>query len=394
MSRKCFFSLLMMLAMQAAVLSVAQATDCSDTAYGVSTMRGDAQYPPGWLDDVSPIEISRPDEFVYGVIDGTVLPQQFLHIKAKLRNRMERQIMAGTLRAAARYRKRVDYQPDLTADPPTADSREEVFSASLSLPIAIDGLASDTPQSFTFDFSDDPIPAGITDLILIVTFQGEVEGVDEPLFVFGIKDLNEPTHFAIWNLRDYYAFWGEPRSVTSILNNQADYDQVVETCPTSPDIFLREDLIFTSVYIGFHSESGQDPVFTVEYSDLHPGRYGRIIVLLDVGQDDPFYLYRENHYAGGCTVGNYDPSVPLDPFADCAPAWSLKEGAAVYQQNNQGFRASDMRTTRQTIRTHELSGHIGYCPWDGYFETAWTLLHQQIPPANDAPVGAAAINFP
>ncbi|MBC2712017.1 MAG: hypothetical protein HGJ94_13845, partial [Desulfosarcina sp.] len=72
------------------------------------------------------IQISPPDEYIYSVIDGGGADQQFENIKAKLHNTTPDEAMLdGTLVAVARYKRRIDYVPDLSAnEPPLASSRE------------------------------------------------------------------------------------------------------------------------------------------------------------------------------------------------------------------------------------------------------------------------------
>ncbi|MBW2170293.1 MAG: hypothetical protein JRG69_13745, partial [Deltaproteobacteria bacterium] len=86
------------------------------------------------------IEILALEGFLYSIIDGSISPQQFTYIKANLRNVTPKekneqgdiisyeQMGPGTLIAVAKYKKRTDYQPDLSTDPPTAGSRDEFFS--------------------------------------------------------------------------------------------------------------------------------------------------------------------------------------------------------------------------------------------------------------------------
>ncbi len=398
MTKKLFLSALTVLAIQLTVLSPAAANECADKAYGVATLRGDAQYPEGWLANFSTIEITPPDEFVYGVLDGSADPQQFLHIKAKLRNLMDTQMGAGTLRAAARYRKRIDYQPDLSADPPTKDSMEKAFSASLSEPISIDALSSDLPQTFAFDFSNDPIPAGITDLYFIATFKGEIEGLDGTGVAIGIKDLNEPTHYAIWNFNDYFAFWGEPRTIASILSNPDDFNRIEDSCPVTASIIeLYEYSSDRSVYIGFNPEQTTTPIYVAEFL-LPPGHFSRMIVLLDVGRDDPYYILRQDYWGtSSCTAGNLNPDDPLWPTSGCKPYWSLRQGAVVNQDNGEGFQSYDTIITRQSVNTHDKSGSLYFCTdvWNpGIEQTFFGIFNQTVPPANDQTVGATAINFP
>jgi hypothetical protein len=108
---------------------------------------------------------------------------------------------SGKLLAVARYKKRTDYQPDLSTDPPTAASREDHFSYSVSYPIEITELSSTEPTEFIFNFSD-PIPAGITDLYLHVVFKGTLGNEIGTAIAVGMKDINEPQHIILVNSTD------------------------------------------------------------------------------------------------------------------------------------------------------------------------------------------------
>ncbi|MBW1911367.1 MAG: hypothetical protein JRJ11_17800, partial [Deltaproteobacteria bacterium] len=117
------------------------------------------------------------------------MPQQFTYIKANLRNvTPDEQMGPGVLTAVAKYKKRTDYQPDLSTDPPTAGSREEFFSYSVSDSVFIYSLDSGTSTAVTFNFSNQPIPAGITDLYLQVIFKGTLGNEQNTGIAVGMKD--------------------------------------------------------------------------------------------------------------------------------------------------------------------------------------------------------------
>jgi len=236
---------------------------------------------------VALLEITPPERFVYSIIDGSMTPQQFTYIKAKVMNtNAEFAIGEGSLQAVARYKNRTDYEPDLSTDPPTEGSREEYFSYSVSAPIDLTSLSSETPQEFNFDFSANPIPVGITDLYLQVEFTGNIN--DEPgSLALGIKDLSEPTHISVSNSTDRFYL-----------------DYVLRTSDeikADPSLLARVDLdgdgvpnedgepyidpFDLSIGVALYPSDGIPPDpedYSAIYFDMLPGGYGKIIMLTDM----------------------------------------------------------------------------------------------------------------
>src|SRR4030067_372328 len=62
----------------------------------------------------------------------------------------------------------------ISTDPPTQTSREPEYSYSVSAPWTLSSteisFINTAPTEFTFDFTNSPIPAGITDLYLLVVW--------------------------------------------------------------------------------------------------------------------------------------------------------------------------------------------------------------------------------
>jgi hypothetical protein len=248
------------------------------------------------------MEITPPDQFVYAVIDGGIVDpdnsyvvengtivdtQVFTKIKAKVRNisPFEKDaegnpltyetIGAGNLIAVARYKRRNDYLPDLANDPPQADSRESIYSYSVSAPVSITSLVTATAQEYPFDFSENPIPASITDLTLQVVFRG-ILGDEQDGIAVGMVDLNEPQHLTFWNDTDYFLLNGVPVKAE-------DSNDPYVTDPYS----LSEDLGFSA------EDTNIDPPVIATINSLPPGRYSRLIVLTD---SDPTYYATNRVY--------------------------------------------------------------------------------------------------
>lgn len=233
------------------------------------------------------IEITAPSRYVYGIIDGSVVPQQFKQLKAKIRNTTTGEAMGnGIIHAVAKYKKRIDYMPDLSADPPSAASREEDFSYSVSAPMAIASLSATTPAEFIFDFSNSPIPAGITDLYLHVVFKGTLGNEENNAVAVGMKNLMEPMHHVFWNLTDMFSLNGHLYTADQI---RSDPD-LTDFVDHDDDGYLNEtmegeayidpyNVDFMIGYYGAYPPTGL--IFSATVDQLPPGRYIRLISIVD-----------------------------------------------------------------------------------------------------------------
>lgn len=354
----------------------AWAGPCAENAYGLSTLRGDAQYPPGW--NVGPIKISPPDEFVFAIIDGAAQPQQFVHLKAKLQNRLVDYPMgAGTVTAVARYRKRTDYQPDLSTDPPGEDSVEEDFSSSISAPVTVSEIPLDTPVALTFDFSAEPIPAGITDLFLLVLFTGQIGEITNPITVVSFKDLNEPMHFTPGNSKDLFLFEYQVKYTQSVLDDP-DMMAYIEEEYWTFYIYMyhcyRHANSIENCYIGFTAESTDTPIYVASYQDLEPGRHGRIIAILG---EDGFYIHERRERIGDCQYGE----------TGYFPADSV-----INQIDASGF-SNTAPISWRGIKAHQFHALLYAYPEVENFMLYRDMISAMPPPSLD-PVPAASISFP
>ncbi len=224
------------------------------------------------------LEITAPDDFVYGIIDGSSNPQQFTKIKAKIKNISPREkdnqgniisydaIGSGEVRAVVRYKMIPDYQPDLTKLLLEDEMRLVDYSYSVSSSNDIGGISHDAPEELLFDFVDDPIPAGVTDLCLFVIFKGTLGNEADNAVAVGMKDLNEPEHLAYWNNTDYFQLNGELKKAGEI---STFYGYIY---PHD----ISEELTF---YGNNQNPDTASVVATIQ--DLPPERYSRIIILID-----------------------------------------------------------------------------------------------------------------
>lgn len=224
------------------------------------------------------LDVIMPDRIVYAIADGSAVPQQFTTIKAKVLNTTPNEAMgAGTLVAFAKYKKRIDYQPDLSADPPTAESREADFSYSVSAPITIASLP--TMTEFTFDFAQSPIPAGITDLYLFVVFKGTLGNETDTAVAVGMEDLYEPLHITVWNSTDRFYLDNVLRTREEILNDPALLSRVDHDGDGSPDERINRYSVSTD--LAFAAAPLWAEPYQVSYYSMPPGGYGRLLLLAD-----------------------------------------------------------------------------------------------------------------
>ncbi len=304
------------------------------------------------------LEITAPEAFVYSVIDGSVGPQQFIHIKAKVKNitpgdRDENgnvltyeDMLAGTLVAVARYKKRTDYEEDLSTDPPTADSREDDFSYSVSAPVEITSLSDSDPEEFTFNFTESPIPAGIMDLYFQVIFQGTLGNEPDNAIAVGMKDLNEPMHICFWNATDRFYLDGVLRTGQEIRNDPA----LLERVDIDGDGIVNEtgepyiDPYDLDTEVAFYSPTDTPPnYYHASYLPLPYGRHGRVIMLTDA---PTFYLriHREST----------EPSETINAVILCSGVSN--------QEDNEGILHNTQVSTFRGIIQHQWWAYARYSP--------------------------------
>ncbi|MCP4351648.1 MAG: hypothetical protein GY795_39790 [Desulfobacterales bacterium] len=287
------------------------------------------------------LEISAPEKALYSITDGSQLPQQFTHISATVENtscKGNEEIGEGTIQAVAQYRKRTDYQPDLSADPPTADSREPEYTCSVSAPTEITSLEG--AQEFRFDFSGDPIPAGITDFYLLVVFRGTLGKEKDTGVAVGLKDLNEPHHITIWNSTDRFYFYGGLYTAEEIRTTPELAEKLTP--------FLGIDPVQMNQYATFY----QDGEFQVSYMPLPPGRHGRVIILSDASRV-------------------YTNFVDYDPDKDKWETYPCYLYPVIHQEDSIGFLRTHPGSLRG-VKTNSWYMVYQFHPYeDGILEAAW-----------------------
>jgi hypothetical protein len=259
------------------------------------------------------LEITAPDEYVYALIDGSVIEpgktqQEIKQIKARIRNNSAKEkdeqgniisyepIGQGQLQAVAKYRVIPDYHADLSGDPPTYDEMKDVeYSYSVSAKVDIASLSSDASEEKVFDFFENPIPVGITDLYLQVIFKGTLGNEENIAVAVGMKDLMEPYHLSILNTSDVFCidnniYTAAQIKTTPALRAMVDFDHdgiVNEYWEGEPYIDPHDEYRKVAIF----STTGEFSCYQATYSLLPPGRHGNIIFLID----EPEFLLRSNY---------------------------------------------------------------------------------------------------
>ena len=154
----------------------------------------------------------------------------------------------------------------MSNDPPTPPLVDPGFSYSVAGSITLNSddisALNSGPNEFTFDFTNSPIPAGITDLYLQVVFKGTLGNEVDSAIAVGMKDISEPTHINLWNTTDYVYSAGQLRAADD--SEKITLDERIAFCP------------------------GQWPPqdvndYQVQYMPMEPGQFGRIIFISDPG---------------------------------------------------------------------------------------------------------------
>jgi hypothetical protein len=254
------------------------------------------------------LEITRPDENVYSVIDGSQ-SQNFIKLKAKVKNiTPDEEAGSGYLYAVAKYRVRGNYLPDLSNGAPLANDRLPGTQYAVSKAIFIDNavneirLRSDLPNTYLFDFSESPIPASATDLVLMTVFKGTLGYEQDVAVAIGNIDILEPLHHVYFNLTDMYG----------IDNNLYTSGYI----RTRPELMNRVGSAYIDPYpmtikVAYVNDAPPNPIVSPEtyvaMGYLQPGEHIRLVLLSDAptymkvteidsiepGDDSRYLYYRE-----------------------------------------------------------------------------------------------------
>ena len=185
------------------------------------------------------------------------------------------QVSGGSLHAVAVYKIIPGLLDDLSNFPEDSTALAslmagEPFTSSVSAAIPVGSLSFQQAMTYTFDFTDEPIPAGVTDLYLAVYYEGAAQEDQSSITCLGGKDMNEPQHITFWNYTDYF-----------LLNGAAVKADDIRDDP-DVDLYGYIDPHRISEFLGFSAAYPfVNPPTVVSIELLDAGRYSQLIILTE-----------------------------------------------------------------------------------------------------------------
>ena len=242
------------------------------------------------------LEISLPDEGVYGIVDHAVANQAniqgFNTIKLKIKNTTPDVILeddskhpqpmtGGKLVAVAKFKRNTCYDPSLVGEfrYPDAETtwnnctrgnyRSETEKIVVSQPVEDVSLTANATEQYSFTF-DDPIPINATNLYLQVVYRGPL-GEENDAVVVATKDIFEPTYYTYFNGTDFYMIDGVFKTYDEINNDPYLQEKIPGIVKADIDSWDLEKY-------KFWFEPGHS---IVRFNQLEPGKYVRFVYLTD-----------------------------------------------------------------------------------------------------------------
>jgi hypothetical protein len=282
------------------------------------------------------MEISLPEEGVYGVVDHAVEKTKgvdgFRLIKLKLKNTtpeinsvrgvIAQHMSNGEFRAVAKFRRNTCYTADLKGQIGTvgqgasprvnevAACRSAVDEIVVSAPsIDATALNAGVTKTLSFDFSANPVPIEATDLFIQVVFKGTL-GEELGAVAVGTKDVSEPTFVSLLESSDYRLcsasyINGPPDDGSDPIgcarwNPDAGDSPIVQPEPSDPDgwRFRAWKTPEYGRWFGFHDAQNKNVVVARLPDGLPPGSYVRLGVIAAADNQPLILSY------GGATNSN------------------------------------------------------------------------------------------
>lgn len=322
------------------------------------------------------LEISRPDEQVYGVVDHATTHQTdalngfvgFDKIKVKVKNATANNeaINGGRIVAVAKFHRNGCYKEDLsgefTAGGPACNdyptpTEEIVVSSNEFTGITLDS----TPRPFTFTFAPRQIPLNAMDLMIQVVYRGPL-GNDADEIAVGTVDVFEPTYLAVFNSTDqllYNGTWTDTTSPSLLPALDKNNDGRLD---------VQYDRANMDIYFGFTDGfGGANPMGFA--SQLPPASYFRVVMLTD----------RSPYPA---------PIQTLGPAFNTASIYLFTPETNQFNVDTGGYRVAQFSNLR------------GIPSWDSLtlyrsepFQNGDLTLLPPLPDANKAPVPLTTLTF-
>lgn len=221
------------------------------------------------------IEIAAPDAYAYAITPYVAGEGGFARMEMKVRNATPgEQSGAGTIQAIVRYR--TEYWVDPLLYPGYTLGGPVSYAVSAPQEVEL----SDEFQLLSFDFGENPIPAKITDVSLVVAFRGPLIGSDHTEIdgiLVGGKDLYEPDYFVVGNSMDYDCYGDALYDTLDLDRQQRDLNG-----DGAQDLFGPWELVGNYVRVGespYPVPSSSD--FSFQVPELDYAQYGGFVVLQD-----------------------------------------------------------------------------------------------------------------
>jgi hypothetical protein len=246
------------------------------------------------------IDISAPDEGVYGLIDHAVEKDKdtggFDTIKLKLKNSTPNQTMSGgTVVAVLRFHRNSCYRDDLSGEPGVPGVDEEVcreIGDDIVVSEPQKGASIDTtPRQFKFTFAK-KLPINATDVRLQVVYRGTL-GSETDAIAIGAKDISEPTFMSYINASDYIRIDGHVYTRDRVDSDQALLSRVYpQSCvdytqsPPRLQPYCLQPFPM-DLTLGFNASSSK-----VEIEGLPVRRFMRFAFLSDLVDEIPVNQFR------------------------------------------------------------------------------------------------------
>ncbi|MHB8881185.1 MAG: hypothetical protein ACYC69_06700 [Thermodesulfovibrionales bacterium] len=210
------------------------------------------------------LEITPPEQFIYSMVDAGKTDPYFRTVRAKVKNAStSEQMGSGTVQAIAKYK---------------MNTYDANFVYSMSEIKAID-LSSNAAVEVEFNFENDPIPLGVTDLYLEIVFKGTI-GSETNAVASGVKDISEPTPIDLFNDTDKSCVngnWYPTAGAIDLMDTSSPKDHIADTWDVNPHILQN---IYIKISSMEDPQIASPSLYNAVVPNLDPGQFKRAVYIL------------------------------------------------------------------------------------------------------------------
>ena len=360
------------------------------------------------------MEISLPDEGVYGILDHAQLASQgptdvlagfkgFKRIRLRLSNstpaivampdgtKVPQPMTSGTLVAVVKFHRNACYSDRLDGEITDTQQlpqcrmpvEEIVVSDPLKVPEqAIIPMSDASPgsQALTFTFPN-ALPVNAWDVVLQVVYRGQL-GNESDAVVIATRDISEPTFISSFNDTDKILIAGACYDPATVAATDALWNQLNSTCkpPAGGTRYVTSTCANVPLNVRLTTGNGPSAVtVSTEYAGaqdqrIAPRRFSRIAILGDVGTQTTMTLALNN----GLLMLQGSPTLRYSNYR-------------AQQQNQVTFAANTYSTSLSTVGDSYVR-HRGVKAWQGqYFvvDGATATVNGRCPEAQLDPLSGA-----